>query len=197
MTGEEALLRAADAATDWVIGKGYTNVLIEIANEADNAGFKHDLVKLSGRPLELIERVKERSRGKVRTPAARLLVSTSLNGGTVPPDSLAGAADFILLHGNGVRTPARIAGMVQQTRSLPHYRGQPILFNEDDHYDFEKGENDMLAAVRAHAGWGYFDYRMAGEGFEDGYQSVPVNWTISSPRKRGFFGLLARITGAR
>jgi hypothetical protein len=27
------------------------------------------------------------------------------------------------------------------------------------------------------------------------YQSVPVNWTISSPRKREFFDLLAKVTG--
>ena len=38
---------------------------------------------------------------------------------------------------------------------------------------------------REYASWGYFDYRMKGEGFDDGYQSVPVNWGISSPRKRG------------
>ena len=52
----------------------------------------------------------------------------------------------------------------------------------------------MLAALRAYAGWGYFDYRMAGERFDDGYQSVPVNWTISSPRKR-IFELLSTVTG--
>ena len=46
------------------------------------------------------------------------------------------------------------------------------------------------------AGWGYFDFRMKGEGYADGYQSVPVDWTISSPRKAGFFRLLAEITGA-
>jgi hypothetical protein len=36
---------------------------------------------------------------------------------------------------------------------------------------------------------------MAGEGFDDGYQSVPVNWGISSARKKGFFDLLAKVTG--
>jgi hypothetical protein len=43
----------------------------------------------------------------------------------------------------------------------------------------------------------YFDYRMANEGFDDGYQSVPVNWGISSPRKKAFFDLLSDITGER
>ena len=113
----------------------------------------------------------------------------------VPSDSLVNAVDFVLLHGNGVRDPSRITQMVDDTRALPRYRGQPVVFNEDDHFDFDKPQNNMLAALRAYAGWGFFDYRMAGERFDDGYQSVPVNWTISSPRKRGFFDLLAQVTG--
>jgi hypothetical protein len=38
---------------------------------------------------------------------------------------------------------------------------------------------------------------MKGEAFDDGYQSVPVNWGISSARKRGFFNLLSEITGEK
>jgi len=38
MNGEQSVVRAADAATGWLIDKGYTNVLVEVANEADNAG---------------------------------------------------------------------------------------------------------------------------------------------------------------
>lgn len=85
--------------------------------------------------------------------------------------------------------------MVDQCRALPTYRSQPILFNEDDHFDFDRSDNNMLAAVSRYASWGYFDYRMQGEGYADGFQSVPVDWTISSQRKMGFFGLLARLTG--
>ena len=51
--------------------------------------------------------------------------------------------------------------------------------------------------MREHVSWGYFDFRMKDESFDEGYQSVPVNWTISSARKRGFFKLLAEITGAQ
>jgi len=195
MDSDEAVIRAAEAATDWLIAKRYTNVLVEVANEADNAGFKHDVVKPDVRGVELINRLKARSNRSATSPAGRLLISTSLNGGRVPSDSLVNAVDFVLLHGNGVREPARIAQMVEETRKLSRYRGQPILFNEDDHFDFDKPDNNMLAALRAYASWGYFDYRMAGESFDDGYQSVPVNWTISSQRKRGFFELLSRVTG--
>ena len=105
------------------------------------------------------------------------------------------ASDFILLHGNGVNHPNRMAEMVRETRAVPGYRGQPILFNEDDHFNFEVPHNHFTAAVGEYAGWGCFDFRMRGERYDDGFQSVPVNWGISSPRKAGFFRLLSEITG--
>ena len=85
--------------------------------------------------------------------------------------------------------------MVQQARRVPGYRPMPVLFNEDDHFDFDKPANNFVAAVGEYASWCYFDFRMKDEGFGDGYQSVPVNWGISSPRKKGFFILLSEITG--
>ena len=81
---------------------------------------------------------------------------------------------------------------------VPRYRlavGDELIYEGDDHFDFTRPRNNMLAAVRAYASWGFFDYRLAGEKFDDGYQSVPVNWTISSPRKREFFALLSKVTG--
>lgn len=190
---EQAVLAATDNATDWLIDRRYTNVLVEIANEC-NVG-NHPAVIKPARAHELIERVQQRSKGKLATPAGRLLVSTSYGGGTIPGENVAAVADFLLLHGNGVKDPARIGQMVEKTRALKSYRQQPVLFNEDDHFDFDKPANNMLAAVKAYAGWGYFDYRMKGEGFPEGYQSVPVDWGTGSDRKRGFFGLLSKVTG--
>jgi len=190
---ESAVKRAVDNTVDWLLARGYTNVMVEIANECDDRAY--DPILRPQRAHELIERVKQRSTGKVKSPVGRLLVSTSFGGGRVPPDNVIAAADFVLLHGNGVGQPDRIRKMVDDTRSSKAYRGQPVLFNEDDHFDFEKPDNDLLAAVGRYAGWGYFDYRMKGEGFEQGYQSVPVDWSISSERKRGFFRLLREVTG--
>ena len=84
---------------------------------------------------------------------------------------------------------------MDETRAWAEYRGQPILFNEDDHFDFDKPENNFTTAVQHRAGWGYFDFRKKDEGFDEGYQSVPVNWGISSERKRGFLKLLSEMTG--
>ena len=52
----------------------------------------------------------------------------------------------------------------------------------------------FTAALAAHASWGWFDYHRKGEGLNEGYQSPPVNWGLSSERKRAFFKLLAEIT---
>jgi hypothetical protein len=71
----------------------------------------------------------------------------------------------------------------------------PVVFNEDDHFNFGQPINNFVAATTAYASWGFFDFRMQGESLDEGYQSVPVNWGISSARKRGFFDKLREITG--
>jgi hypothetical protein len=188
LADEEAVKHALDNAIDWVFDQGYQNVLIEVNNEC-NVRYDHAILKPE-RVHELIERVKSRTRA-----GRRLLVGTSYGGGTIPKENVVRASDFLLLHGNGVSDPQRIAEMVRQTRKVPGYRPMPILFNEDDHFDFDKPDNNFTAAIGEHASWGYFDFRMKDEGFDDGYQSVPVNWGISSARKKAFFTRLKEVTG--
>jgi hypothetical protein len=164
-------------------------VLVEINNEC-NVRYDHAILK-PDRVHELIQRVRDKDYN-----GRRFYVGTSYGGGTIPRENVVRVSDFLLLHGNGVSNPDRIAEMVRQTRAVPGYFAKPILFNEDDHFDFDKPKNNFLAAIGEYASWGYFDFRMKAEGFDEGYQSVPVNWGISSERKRGFFGLLARITSS-
>ncbi|MFO0910446.1 MAG: hypothetical protein U0794_19230 [Isosphaeraceae bacterium] len=103
-------------------------------------------------------------------------------------------SDFLLVHGNGVSDPARIASMVQRTRAVAGYRPMPILFNEDDHFEFDRPLNNFTAAVGEHASWGYFDPGRSN--YRDGFQSPPVDWSIQTDIKRGFFRLLATMTGS-
>jgi len=188
---EAAVIAATDSATNWLLDKGYTNVLVEVNNECNVNAYDHAILKPE-RVHELIERVKATKRGD-----RRLLVGTSYGGGAIPKENVVKASDFLLLHGNGVKEPKRISEMLVQTRKVPGYTPKPILFNEDDHFEFDKPVNNFVAAVRGSASWGYFDYRMKGEPMSDGYQSVPVDWTISSPRKKAFFALLSEITGEK
>ena len=144
---------------------------------------------------ELIEQVKKRSRD-----GRRLLVGTSYGGGTIPKENVVRTSDFLLIHGNGVTDPNRIAQMVSQCRQVEGFRPMPILFNEDDHFDFDQPMNNFISAVSERAGWGYFDYRRSGDAkkkFTEGYQSVPVDWTITHDRKQGFFNLLKEMAGSK
>ncbi len=188
---EEAVIRATHEATNWLLAGGWGNVLVEVNNECNVKAYDHEILK-PGRIHELIERVR-----KTERDGRRLLVGTSYGGGAIPKENVVRSSDFLLLHGNGVKDPARITEMIQQTRAVPGYKPMPILFNEDDHEDFDKPANNFAAATASHVSWGWFDYRRKGEALEEGYQSPPVNWGISSERKRAFFQCLAEITGEK
>ncbi len=184
---EAAIKRAVVGATNWLQDKGWRNVLVEVNNECDVKAYDHDILK-PARVHELINLVNEIA-GRKR----RFLVGTSYGGNSIPTTNVVKASDFLLLHGNGVKDPNRIAEMVAITRRDPAYRPMPILFNEDDHFDFEQPVNNMLRAVGAYASWGYFD--PGASDYEDGYQCPPVNWGINTERKRAFFNLLKQVTG--
>jgi hypothetical protein len=189
--------RGLDETITWVLERGYANVLLEVNNETNVRRYEHEVLQ-PDHVHELIGQAKETTRN-----GRRLLVGTSYGGGRVPDENVAAVSDFLLLHGNGVRDPARIAEMVAQTRALDGYRAHPmpILFNEDDHFDFDQPRNNMAAAVESYASWGYFDGGASSGGgtahgnYADGYQLVPVNWGINTPIKQGFFRLLREITG--
>lgn len=184
---EAAVLNAVKNVTNWLLDKNYRNILVEVNNES-NVRYDHAILKPE-RVDELIRLVKSMNRN-----GRRLLVSTSFGGGFIPVDNVLKVNDFVLVHGNGVKDPARIEEMVRIIKAKPDYKGQPIVFNEDDHFDFDKPYNNFIAATKAGASWGYFDYRMKDEGFAEGYQSMPADWGINSERKKGFFGLLKKMT---
>jgi hypothetical protein len=190
LADEASVLKGVDNATQWLLKGGWRNVLVEIANECDG-NYGHAIIQ-AGRVHDLIARVRRQSYQGRHLPAG-----VSYKGNTLPGQEVMHVSDFILLHGNGVKDPKRIGQMIRQTRSFLGSTPKPILFNEDDHFDFDKPENNFVAAISEYASWGYFDYRYQGEGFDQGYQSIPVNWGISSERKRAFFSLLAEITGSK
>lgn len=186
---ETAVVNAANNAMDWILEQGYRNLLVEVANECDNSAYEHEIIQ-ADRVHELIELVKTKEKDGMSC-----LVSTSYNGNQIPRSNVVQSADFLLIHGNGVDDPARISAMVELVKQVEGYTPKPIVFNEDDHYDFGETNNNMVAAVKAYASWGYFDFRRDGEAFEDGYQSVPADWKISSERKKAFFNKVKEITG--
>lgn len=184
---EAAVRRGVENAVQWILARNYEHVLLEINNECNVRRYEHEILT-PPRVHELIELAQS-----ITQDNRRLLVGTSYGGGFVPLENVVGVSDFLLMHGNGVSDPNRIAQMVDEVRAVPGYRPMPILFNEDDHFDFDQPYNNFLAAISRYASWGYFD---PGENnYRDGYQSVPVNWDLSTERKQAFFELTRKISG--
>jgi hypothetical protein len=178
---EGAVLAGVDHALDWLSEHGYRNILIEADNECDGK-YDHTILK-PARVHQLLQRIHNRG----------YLAGTSYGGGTIPQSNVVAASDFLLLHGNGVKDPAKIVDMVLRTRAVPGYRAMPVLFNEDDHFDFDQPANNMVASVAEYCSWGYFD--PGKNDYNDGYQSPPIRWDLNTPRKKSFFELLKTITG--
>lgn len=192
LADEAAVIRSVDNVVEWLFETGYRNVIVEINNECNVKSYDHPILK-PDRVHELITRVRAKEQN-----GYRFLVGTSFSGKSIPTPNVVKTSDFILLHGNGAADPKIISTMVNDTKRVAGYRPMPIVFNEDDHFDFDKPLNNFVAAIQSFASWGFFDYRMKGEtDIYQGFQSVPVDWRISSERKTGFFGLLKEVTGGK
>jgi hypothetical protein len=198
LENEQAVKRAVSHAVNWVLQRNYTHVLIEINNECSVGAYDHDILKCD-RVHELIRMARE-----IKENGRSLYVSTSLAGGQVPNDRIVQASDFILIHGNGVQNPKRISEISSEIRQKSGYNPKPLVNNEDDipwrNPDQGWGErgNNFAESIRSYTGWGFFDFRLPIENhdYNLGYQGIPVNWQLSSPRKRDFFNMLAIVTNS-
>lgn len=190
ITDEAAVIKCTENLVNWLFDKKYRNVIIEIANETNPKSYDHAILR-TDRIHELINVVKGMNRN-----GYRYLVGTSYRGITVPGVEVTKASDFILVHGNGAHETIEIENLLTKTRAVDGYRLMPVINNEDDHYDFDKEENNFTTSVKNYCSWGFFDYRLKGEtAYEQGFQSVPVDWGINSERKKGFFNKVKEITG--
>ncbi len=147
----EAVRAGTRRAIEWIEEKGYTNVMIEIANEYRHGGFDHEILRGEAGEIELME--------LVRSVHAKLLVSTSDLGNARLHASLCEAADFILLHGNGTE-PNEYAGRIEAVRGY----GKPVVFNEDWCFsDDPRGMGDAPVKARAAfengASWGIMNQK--------------------------------------
>ncbi|GAB4567269.1 MAG: hypothetical protein Kow0047_19290 [Anaerolineae bacterium] len=137
----EAIRTAVIHAARWVQKNGFTNVLLEIANEFNHPGFNHPLLRSPEGQVELIR--------LARASAPGLLISTSGVGDGRVPDVVARAADFILIHFNNTPVEA-IPECIAALRPF----GKPIVCNEDDKVGTE-GARAAEACVASGASWGF------------------------------------------
>lgn len=137
---EESVRAGVVNTAKWIKDCGFTNVVLEIANEFGHAGFDHRLLKTAAGEAELI--------GLAKQTAPGLLVSTSGMGDGDLPDDAARAGDFLLIHFNNTRAediPRRVAALKKH--------GKPIVCNEDDKLG-AAGAKAAELCVNSGASWG-------------------------------------------
>jgi len=142
---EQAVRTALLNVARWVKTSGYSNVLIEVANEFNHPGFDHPIIKTPEGQAELLRMAKR------EFPC--LLFSASGYGDGKLPDQVAEASDFLMPHFNSTpvaEIPARIAALQRFSK--------PIVCNEDDKVGSE-GAAALEACVANGASWGYMNQK--------------------------------------
>ena len=189
-TNEKGILAAVDSGVDFVCGRGYGNVLIEIANEIMNGHYHHAALK-PGRVHELILRARRRAREK---HGRELLVSTSEacmqardQWSEEEISRVFRSADFILCHGGDDMETGRVGDSGIVVEKIEFLRLQkwfrespkPIVFNESD------GEQALDAAVRRGVSFGLHTTNQ---------QTMwPPKWGVWDPEYSWFFRDCSRL----
>lgn len=154
----KAIHRAADNITDWLIAKGFRNIIIDVANEYD-IGPRWDFNQyIPQNIIPLVDEVRERfQKARFRVP-----VTVSSGGRMRYPQSIMGQTDIVMLHGNG-RNPQEKARRAEELSEV----GRPVLMNEDDNGRESTLENLKLELAscdiffKQGSGWGYMPWVQA------------------------------------
>jgi len=174
---------AVNNITDWLVNGGYSNVLVETANECD-AGYSNYLDGGNcANEVNVIKQVQDRSGGKLKA-------SVSWKGGEQPSDAVIKQEDFVLLHGNGI-DGTQLQALIASTKNSAGYKAHPtpIVVNEDS-----TSIANLDASVASGVSWGYLDTGQ--NNYVDGFQRVPVNWGINTDAKKAFFAETLKLAGA-
>lgn len=162
-------------AVRWITESGFSNVVLEIANEFNHSGFDHAILKKPEGQVELIRLAKKTS--------PKLLVSTSGLGNGRLPDNVARASDFLLIHFNSTK----LDDIPKRIQALRKY-GKPIVCNEDNKHGIEAAKAAQLS-VRHGASWGFMHnkinqyFPLQFRGIEDDPTVYGMLKTLTTPKK--------------
>ena len=166
-----AVRNAIRSACRWLKDQGFSNVIIEVANEYGVGNFRmrpllSDPESISG----LIELAREHSGG--------LPVGCS-GAGMVMHSEVARASDVILIHGNGAHRE-QYSRFVKKVKSWN--LAKPILCNEDS-----PCITNLDVAFDTKTSWGYYNNLSK--------QEPPADWTIANAEDLFFARRMARGLG--
>jgi hypothetical protein len=167
---DETAVRAGVVnVAQWIRGCGFTNVVLEIANEFGHGGFDHRLLRTAAGQVELL--------GLAKQTHPDLLASTSGLGDGRVPKEVARTSDFILIHLNGTRMediPARL-------KALKGF-GKPVVCNEDARVG-EAGVKAAEVCVANGASWGLMAEKV-NQHYPFAFRGAPDDETVYAALKK-------------
>jgi len=162
---------AVRAASAWLREQGYTNVIVEVANEHTVDAFKRRPLMWSPDAVTgLIEIAREASGG--------MPVGCS-EGGVEANREVAEASDVVLVHGNGSHRQAYYK-FIRKVRSWN--LGKPIVCNEDS-----PCFTQLDVAFETRTSWGYYNNHTK--------QEPPAAWGVANAEDLFFARRMARGLG--
>lgn len=164
---------AVTCASRFLRDGGYSNVIIEVANEHNIAPFKaHPILQEPEGMAMLIDLARRESGG---------LATGSSGGGGYRHKEVVDASDVVLIHGNG-QTRQQYYNMIRDCRAWAP--DKPIVCNEDS-----QAIGSLLVSQHTRTSWGYYNNMTK--------QEPPVQWGVL-PGEDTFFALrLAELIGIR
>jgi len=169
LSNGRAVLEATRTASRFLKEGGYTNVIIEIANEHDLTK-KHSLLEHPEGIVALMEIARNESGG--------LPVGCSSTAPSIS-EEVAQESDVVFYHGNG-RTRQQYYNDVCQLRTWAP--NAPIVCNEDS-----QALGNMEVALRLRTSWGYYNNLTK--------QEPPTDWRITAGEDRFFAHRMAKSIG--
>ena len=171
MRDGRAFRDATITASRFLRENGYTNVIIEVANEHEVGQFRdHPVISDPESMALLIDLAREESGG--------IPVGCSGGGGRAFPQVVE-ASDVTLIHGNSL-TRQRYANFIRRVREWAP--DKPILCNEDSH-----ALGQLKVAFATSTSWGYFNSVMK--------QEPPADWGVQPGDDRFFAHRMAEGIG--
>jgi hypothetical protein len=150
---------------------GYTNVIVEVANEMNGGEYSvHPLISTPEGMASLIDLARSESGG--------LPTGCSGTGGYLAKE-VCQSSDVVLFHGNS-QTRQRIYKMINQAREWAP--GKPLVCNEDS-----QAIGNMATAMENGASWGYYNNMTK--------QEPPTDWSVTAGEDRFFAHRMAQAIG--
>ena len=150
-----SISNAVTTASRFLKDGGYSNVLIEIANEMNIGEFRHHpIIQEPEGMATLIDLARDESGG---------MAAGCSGGGGYRKREVAEASDYILVHGNG-QSRQRYYNMILEVKSWD--QNKPIVCNEDS-----PAIGNMGVAYKTATSWGYYNNMTK--------QEPPADWSVT------------------